>query len=125
MRIREKINYTRYLPWSLGITGLALLLARDAHDIGVITLVYAATLLNHYMLLYIVSDILRDPENAEGRTTNKLLLFIFFIAKVGVIVGACAFGWQFMGNRIIIPVLNYVFQIFVLGVSIRQNPLKS
>ncbi|MFT6068743.1 MAG: hypothetical protein ACJAT2_003532 [Bacteriovoracaceae bacterium] len=121
MQLTKKINLKLFIPLSLGFTSAAALFAQSQLEIYVILGVYVATLLNLGMLLGVISKIILIGSSVEPVKYSKIMLAITFIGKMAVIFLALSLGVHFMGKRIIIPLLNYVIQIFVLGVSLRRT----
>lgn len=118
------MNLKRYIPLSVTITVLFLCLAKNQNEILGILIVYLGTILNHYMLVQAVRRlVLSQLENGLGDNDKKLMIF-FFIGKLFILFLAIYIGWHFMGKRVIIPVLNYVLQILVLGVSLENKGSK-
>jgi fatty-acid desaturase len=52
---------------------------------------------------------------------KRAKILILFIGKFIVLALAITFGVQIMGNRIIIPILNYIIQIFVVALSFHRK----
>jgi len=112
MRLKTKINLKRFLLLSPTTTILFCLFAKSLPEVLTILAIYVATLLSMGMLSEGVFE-LTEGENGGNR---KKILFLF-IGKFVVLALALTLGVQIMGSRIIIPVLNYVFQIFVITLS--------
>jgi len=53
----------------------------------------------------------------NGANVDKIQLVMMFLGKFIILLGALYLGWHFMGNRVIIPVINYVIHIFILTLS--------
>ncbi len=121
MQLTKKINLKLFIPLTLGFTCVALFFAQSQLEIYVILGVYGATLLNLGMLLSVISKIILIGTSVEPVKYSKIMLAITFIGKMAVIFLALSLGVHFMEKRIIIPLLNYVIQIFVLGVSLRRS----
>jgi len=121
MPLRKRINLKIFIPTS-SITTCALLLFSNSNtETFVILGVYAATLLNLFLLLSVIQKIVEIGTATEPVDYSKMKLAFVFIAKMAVIFLALTIGVHFTGKRIIIPLLNYVIQIFVLGVSLKRS----
>ena len=81
-------------------------------------IVYAATILNHLML---IEGGLQLTDAASGKKIDKMDLALVFLGKFGILIGAIYLGWHFMGNRVFIPMFNYLIQIFVLILSYKKE----
>ncbi len=53
--------------------------------------------------------------------SKKLKVFTIFLLKLAILFGALSLGIHLMGKRVIIPLLNYVVIIFVLGASLKSK----
>lgn len=115
LRIAEKINLKLFIPLSLGVTVVTSLFCRGLAEHLTHWGVYLAVLINFYMLRVIVRELIVAGKGQHK--PDKFLMFMYTIGKLLVLFGAISLGVLFMGNRIIIPVLNYAFQIFVLCAS--------
>ena len=115
LRIAEKINLKLFVPLSLSVTVAMSLFCNGLGEHIAHWGVYIATLINFYMLRIIVRELIIAGKGQQK--PDKFLMFIYSIGKLLVLFGAISLGVLFMGNRIIIPVLNYAFQIFVLCAS--------
>ena len=109
MRLKTKINLKRFILLSPTTTLLFCLFAKDMAELLTILGVYVATLLSMAMLSESVFEM---TEGEDGGNRKKIV--ILFIGKFVVLALALTLGVQIMGSRIIIAVLNYVFQIFVI-----------
>jgi hypothetical protein len=121
MPLRKRINLKIFIPFSVLIAAASLYFATNTTDVYVILGIYLATLVNLFLLLSVIQKIVEIGTATEPVEYSKLNLALIFVAKMAVIFLALSIGVHFMGKRIIIPLLNYVFQIFVLGVSLRRT----
>lgn len=115
LKIADKINLKLFIPLSLTVTALFSLFCRGLAEHLSHWGVYLAVLVNFYMLRIVVRELIIAGKGQQK--PDKFLMFIYSIGKMLVLFGAISLGVLFMGNRIIIPVLNYAFQIFVLCAS--------
>ena len=51
---------------------------------------------------------------------KKFRVVTLFLLKLLIIFGALSLGVHLMGKRVIIPLLNYVVLIFILGPSLKD-----
>lgn len=121
MPLTKRINLKIFIPVSVFTTCLALLFASNQVDVFAIIGIYLATLTNLFLLLSVVQKIVEIGTADEPVNYSKLNMALVFVAKMGIIFLALTIGVHFMEKRIIIPLLNYVFQIFVLGVSMKRT----
>ena len=116
MHLKRKINLKKFLFIGLVPLGISLGFCRNLPEIQTVIGIHLATLMNLFMLTEGVVEMTRQDVEP-----NKLKTTIMFIGKVVVLISALTLGVQIMGTRIIIPVLNYVAQIFMLGVSLKNK----
>jgi hypothetical protein len=121
MQLTKRINLKLFIPLSLSFTCLALLFSRNTLEASVIIGIYIATLINLALLLGVISKIVEIGSSTEPVEYSKLNLALVFIGKMGIIFLGLSLGVHFMDKRVIIPLLNYVIQIFVLGVSFKRS----
>ncbi len=124
MELIKKIDHKIFWPSSLIVTMIFCLFARGLTEIIVIFSVYVATLISLFLLMYIMHVIIFDQEALRERRIDKAKLFLYMMLHILFLFGSIGLGVHFMSNRIILAVLNYVAQIFVLGFGLRKN-LKS
>ena len=118
MRSIERINLWRYLILTVLTTAFACYFALNLNEIFGILIVYAATILNHLML---IEGGLQLTDAASGKKIDKLNIVLVFLGKFTLLIGAIYLGWQFMGNRVFIPMVNYLMQIFILVFSYKKE----
>jgi hypothetical protein len=121
MELIKKIDHKLFWPLSLISTLLFCLFARGTNEVLAIFFVYVATLISLYLLMAIMHGIMLDPEVRTTGKFNKGRLVLYMFLHILFLFGSIGIGVHFMGNRIILAVLNYVIQIFVLGVGLRKN----
>ena len=71
-----------------------------------------ATLVNIFLIIFVVERILFDL----GGNKSKGLLAGVFVAKTIILLLAFVVGVHFVGDRIILSVINYAVQILVLSI---------
>lgn len=121
MDLVKKIDHKLFWPLSLASSLAFCLFARNNVEVYTILFVYGATLISLFMLMAILHSVMSDPEAlATGKLKKGRLLFYMFFHIV-FLFGSIGLGVHFIGNRIIVAVLNYVVQIFVLGIGLRKN----
>jgi hypothetical protein len=124
MLIKTKINLRLYLSLSALSTFGACLFAQDFIEALVILIIAGATLINQSILVELVSEMFNTAAQAGlsgGAKVDQGRILMLSVVKIGVMLGAISFGVLFMGNRIIIPVINYVIMIFILAASMDRK----
>ena len=84
-------------------------------------MVYVATYINLFMLMYTLQKLMLSKDAIESGKRDHMMIALMFVGKLFIVFGALGIGVHFIGNRIIIPLINYVVQILVLSISIRRN----
>ncbi|OUR92951.1 hypothetical protein A9Q84_20805 [Halobacteriovorax marinus] len=121
MLLKTKINLKKFFLISLPTTGIFLAFSRDWNDAAAIILVYTATVVHLGMLSEAVFELI-ESQVKEGHIHNvKDKIMYLFMGKITILILSLLIGRQLMGNRIIIPVINYVIQIFILAFSISSK----
>lgn len=124
MHIKTKINLKKYLGLSILTTVISCLFVQNIIEILVVIVIYIATLINQAILVELVVEMSESAKytkfNSEPRVDKGRVLGLSLL-KIFIMLGAISFGVLFMGNRIIIPVLNYVIIIFILALSLKQK----
>lgn len=119
MPLIKRINLKRYIPLSAALLILGFTTCRNIREMMATSVVFVAVILNQWMLLNSIDAITQKALSKESdKQSNVLINFLF---KAIILIVAISFGVHIMGNRIIIPILIYVIQIFVLYFSIREN----
>ncbi len=121
MELIKKIDHKMFWPVSLIVTMLFCLFAKGTSEIFVIFGVYVATLISLFLLMYIMHTVIFDQQALREKKIDKAKLFLYMMLHVLFLFGSIGLGVHFMGNRIILAVLNYVAQIFVMGFGLRKN----
>jgi hypothetical protein len=63
-----------------------------------------------------------ESQITDGHIQNvKDKILYLFLGKLTILIMSLVISRQIMGDRIIIPVINYVIQIFILTFSIRSK----
>tara|TARA_R110000868_G_scaffold55424_2_gene172256 strand:+ start:10357 stop:10728 length:372 start_codon:yes stop_codon:yes gene_type:complete len=115
LKIAQKINFKLFIPISVGLTAFFSIFCKGQAEVITHWAVYIAVLINFYMLHTVVRELIVAGKGQEK--PDKFIMFAYSLGKLLVLFGALSLGVLFMGNRIIIPVLNYAFQIFALCAS--------
>lgn len=110
-----KINFKKYISFSLVIIICAYPFLRSKEEIVGSLIVFCAACLNQWMLVTSVRE--ASQSAVTGVPANKFKMIIMILGKMAVLLGALTFGVHLMGNRVIIPLLIYVLQIAVLYLS--------
>jgi len=125
MHIRTRVNLKRYLLISGATTVISCVIAWNLAVIGVILLVFLATLVNHACLVEIIEDM---SQNSKARyragpapAVDRDKILSLTALKLLILIGSLTLGVLFIGNQIIIPLINYVVMIFILGTSLKRR----
>lgn len=121
MLIKTKINFKKYFGLTALTTLFCFLFLNNIEEVYGVLSVYLATIINHFMLAEAVFN-LTEP-NKVFTKKEKFVLFTMLLGKIVILFLGLSLGVHFMGNRVIIPLLNYVVQIFLLGVSFEATHL--
>ena len=62
----------------------------------------------------------RTGDLSRTYRVKKMRVFLLFVLKLLILFGALSLGIHLMGKRVLIPLLNYVVLIFVLGLSLKD-----
>ncbi len=116
----NKINFVRYFSLSLPLAAICLYLLTPGKEWLAFVVCYAATVIYLVMFWMAVDELIR-PHRIDGYKANGKYLAFLFIGKLVILIGALLFGVQILQSKIIIPVINYFLNIFVLGVSIKKD----
>lgn len=122
MKFIKKINLKRYLLCSALTTAIALAFAQNRTEILTILVIYVATILNQFLLVEVIMEMVAERRSDPSRAyrVKKLKVALLFILKLLILFGALSLGIHLMGKRVLIPLLNYVVLIFVLGLSLKD-----
>jgi hypothetical protein len=85
--------------------------AQGAKEVIAIFIIYLATAINQFLLVEGVLELF------ERKALKKKVIALFLL-KMAILAAALYLGVHLMGKRVIIPLLNYIVLIFVLGVSL-------
>lgn len=121
MELVKKIDHKVFWPFSILTTLIFCLFAKGQTEIVTIVSIYIAVLAALYMLMAILYSMMLDPEVRATGKFRRGRLVIYMLLHILFLFGSIGIGVHFMGNRIILAVLNYVIQIFVLGIALRKN----
>lgn len=117
MLIVRKINYKKYIPLAILTSSVCSIFCQNWTQVGIVFFCALGTYLNQIMLVKGVSHL----TSSDTKPKNSDIVFLM-IGKVFILFGFLAIGVHFMGNRIIICIINYILLIGVLGISLKRNP---
>ena len=122
MRFINKINFKQFTPASIFTLGFFCFFAENQSELIVIVGVYLATLVNLLMLTEGIIELTRRDVHEENSRLqiNKEKVIYLFIGKILLLILALTLGVQIIGNRIIIALINYIMQIFILVLSFKK-----
>ena len=118
MRSLKIINLKKYLALTILSTAVSLFFLNSVNEIIGVLIVFCGTIINQLML---TESVMMVVDLGNGKTVDRFQLVIMFLGKFLVLFGALYLGWHFMGNRVIIPVINYVLHIFFLTLSSKKE----
>lgn len=118
MQVKEKINLTKY---SIGTVANALIIifiaSSKPEHIYFQLVVLASSVVNQLMLCGALQFILGNQ--VVPKKNIKIMGFI--IGKSLILLGGFAYATQNMGERVIICVFIYIFQLIILALSIKRD----
>lgn len=122
MELRERIDLKQFLIVSLLVHVLSCLFSRNLTELLIFTLVYVSVLLSFYLLMRMVNSlIISQLEKKENVKVSSFSLLQMMFTHLFLLIFSLSIGVHFIGNRIIISLINYSIQIFVLGFALRKN----
>lgn len=116
MQFQTIVSLKHYVIATLLSTAISAAFCNGYEEYIGLGLVYMGTVVNHIFLVelvWLLSENAKD--NGQKTKHNKKKIVFYAIGKLAVLILALSFGVHFMGKRVIIAVLNYVLQIFILG----------
>lgn len=122
MLLISKINFKKFIPISLLVTTGFTLFCKNPNEFYVTIGIYLATLMNLAMLVEGIMELTKVAPIGDNNpvNANKEKVVYLFIGKVIVLILALTLGVQIIGNRIIIAIINYITQIFVLVLCLKK-----
>lgn len=117
MHFVKRIDLKKYFLIGTVLTAAIMPLMQNKLEMGIALLIFFATCVNHFFLVEIITD-LTQSKAKEGYQLDKVKIAAMFSAKIIILVVALAIGVQVMGKRVMLPLLNYIIQIFVLAKSL-------
>ena len=118
MGLKEKINLPLLIGSHLLISIVLVFLAKNRLELIVFFSILIATLLNQYLLARGVEKMFNASKENEKATGMTL---VFFLSKFIILFAAMGLGVHFIGNRIIVPILVYIAQLFILLFSLKKG----
>jgi uncharacterized membrane protein YfcA len=119
MELRKKINYKLFIICSAISTVLtSLVLKNTSEHIGHVAF-YICVILSFYFLLRAVSSLITIGSKSEKVNMTSMFRLMFF--HLIILLIGLGIGVHFMGNKIIIGLINYIIQIFILGLSMKKS----
>jgi hypothetical protein len=117
MHLKEKINLKKYISFSIALLLMSYGLCTGPKEFLVVSTIFVAVILNQWMLLSSVDAMVIAAKGGENKGAANIIFSFLF--KLVILIIAISFGVHIMENRIIIPILIYVAQIFVLYFSLK------
>ncbi len=119
MPLIKKINLKKYISLSIALLIVGFTTCRNSQEVLATGVVFVSVILNQWMLLNSIDAITQKALSKESDKPSNIV--INFLFKAIILIVAISFGVHIMGNRIIIPILIYIVQIFVLYFSLVEN----
>lgn len=119
MQFLKKIDLKVFIPLSVGVTILFGFICNNTNEVLVLAAVYLATLVNLALLLNLLMNMFELK--MSGGEIKAINLLTMFILKLIIMFAALTWGIHLVGNRIIIPLINYILQILILTYAMRRN----
>ncbi len=118
--VLERVNFKRFFLFSLPITLITLYFANSTKEIFLFLLMYLATLIYVLMFSEAIFNMTNKYKDDAEQVSNKYIATLF-VLKLVILVAAILYSVQTLSTRIIIPILNYIIHIFILGASIKKT----
>jgi hypothetical protein len=129
MHIKKRVNLRRYFSLSMIPTLLVIIYFREMTMTIAVLMVYLATIINQACLVEIVEEMssasLPTSESETSKKMDKFWLVQLGVVKILVLIGALTLSVLLIGNKVIIPLINYVIIIFILGISLKTRTIKN
>jgi hypothetical protein len=122
MQFLKKIDLKVFIPYSLATTLVFSFFLNGTNEILVLFVVYIATLINLALLVNLLMKMFELK--LSGGEIKPLNIITMFILKLIIMFTALTWGIHLVGNRIIIPLLNYILQILILTFAMRRTMSK-
>ncbi|MGB0453918.1 MAG: hypothetical protein ACPGJV_09400 [Bacteriovoracaceae bacterium] len=117
--VEVKLKKPFYIATSLLINGIFLSFFVSGKTETIVFLVnYAVILLYQYILVTTGKNLVNAALGVGSSQINKGSLVILFMTKLFIIFFALSLSVQFIGNKIILPLLNYVIHLFLLAFAL-------
>ena len=122
MQFLEKIDLKLFLPLSLATTIGFGIFCGNTNEALVLVVIYVATLINLALLISLLMKMFELK--LSGGEIKPLNIITMFILKLIIMFAALTWGIHLIGNRIIIPLINYILQILILTIAMRKSMSK-
>lgn len=120
--LADKIFLKRYLISSIGASLVLAIYFRDEPGVAAsVFIIHIASLLNHILLGTLIVRMLA-PENAGKPDARQFIkMTTFFSLKILILGGSFGICVQFVDDKIVIPLSNYILQIFILAFCLKRK----
>lgn len=122
MQFLKKIDLKTFIPLSLLTTAIFLFFVNGTNEILVVLVIYLATLVNLSLLISLLMGMFEMK--LSGSEIKPLNIITMFILKLIIMFAALTWGIHLIGNRIIVPLINYILQILILTFAMRKTMSK-
>ncbi|OFZ14228.1 MAG: hypothetical protein A2X86_05085 [Bdellovibrionales bacterium GWA2_49_15] len=115
MPFEKKISFAKYLllsclPYLVGIG-----FEGSSRGVFAYTAIYICVVINQIMLIKGVNMMVDAAHSHE-----RAIIVSLFICKAIILFLGISLGVHFIGNKVIIPVIFYIYQIFILVFSLKR-----
>ncbi len=119
MQVVKKIRFKLFIPLSLLATIALALFLDNEKQVAALFLIYLSTLLWLASMMYMVGSLLSNNDKTFKVDWFKAVLALIF--KLVLFAGILYIGWQLMGKKLFIALLNLPIQTIVLAISARTG----
>ena len=120
-----KLDFKRFFSLSLGVSvALACVSIRSITELVVFLLNYWVILGYLFFLVKGGQGMFQAALNGQ-RHVSKSKILLLFAGKIFLIICALSLSVLFIGNKVLVPLLNYVIHLFILALALRSRDSNS
>lgn len=122
MDLKERIDLKYFLVASSLVHLASCFWSQSILEFLIFTLIHISILVSFYLLMRVVNDLV-ETQKQYGKTADVSAFSILkmMFSHLALLIFSLSIGVHFIGNRIIISLINYSIQIFILGFALRKN----
>ena len=122
MELRERVDLKFFAIASVLVHGASCIFVANLTEFLILSFVYLSVLFSFYLLLRLVEKLMQSQlEKSVKIHLNTFSMLQMTIGHLALLIFSLSIGVHFIGNRIIIALINYSIQIFILGFALRKN----